>query len=180
VSEWVITVIVNEANLKARCLLLTRFIEIAQYCFKFANYNTVYQIISALSTSSVSRLKNTWQHLSEESKEIFANLSKQLSSSNNFGFYRQMLLKQMFPCCPYLGVVLSDLTFIDEGNKNYLDEEKKMVNWVHFSFFILFIFCYLSRKNSRIVIIRYTKIKIKIKIKIIKNITKIINKNIKI
>src|SRR5690349_3020019 len=45
------------------------------------------------------------------------------SNKGNFKFYKEKLSLCNQPCCPYLGIYLSSLTFIEEGNHNYLENE---------------------------------------------------------
>jgi hypothetical protein len=40
-------------------------------------------------------------------------------SQRNFAEYRQRLKTTIAPCLPFLGVYLTDLTFIDDGNSDY-------------------------------------------------------------
>lgn len=44
------------------------------------------------------------------------------SRDNNFKIFRDSLRTVSPPSIPFLGLYLSDLTFIEEGNSNYLDE----------------------------------------------------------
>ena len=43
-----------------------------------------------------------------------------MSSTQNFKAYRELLHNTDKVCVPYLGIYLTDLTFIEEGNKNVI------------------------------------------------------------
>jgi len=43
-----------------------------------------------------------------------------MSYQKNFGNYRDALKMASPPCIPFLGLYLTDLTFIEDGNKNHL------------------------------------------------------------
>lgn len=44
-----------------------------------------------------------------------------MSSQSSFKLYRERLHSSTPPCIPYIGVYLSDLVFIDEGNPDTVD-----------------------------------------------------------
>eukprot|EP00008_Paramoeba_atlantica_P000975 CAMPEP_0201504996 /NCGR_PEP_ID=MMETSP0151_2-20130828/85518_1 /ASSEMBLY_ACC=CAM_ASM_000257 /TAXON_ID=200890 /ORGANISM="Paramoeba atlantica, Strain 621/1 / CCAP 1560/9" /LENGTH=133 /DNA_ID=CAMNT_0047898811 /DNA_START=1940 /DNA_END=2338 /DNA_ORIENTATION=- len=52
-----------------------------------------------------------------------------MSHQSNYASYRAYLKGSTPPCVPYLGVVLSDLTFIDDGNKDYDGELLNLQKW---------------------------------------------------
>ncbi len=43
-----------------------------------------------------------------------------LSVNKSYKNYREMLSQRQPPCVPYFGVLLTDLTFVDEGNPDKL------------------------------------------------------------
>jgi hypothetical protein len=60
--------------------------------------------------------------LSEEHTLKYENLRKIFSSEKNFQNYRQtMAEKNDLPRLPYLGVFLTDLTFIDDSNRTFIN-----------------------------------------------------------
>ncbi|XP_065192752.1 rap guanine nucleotide exchange factor 1-like [Sycon ciliatum] len=59
---------------------------------------------------------------SEEPRKIIDNM-------NGFKNYRDGLAASGSPCIPYLGLYLQDLTFINIGNTNMLDDNKDCVNF---------------------------------------------------
>lgn len=73
-------------------------------------------IRSALDSASIIRLKKTWDHLSLKYKVIWETIQKATDSQRNFAEYRQRLKKANAPCLPFLGIYLTDMTFIDDGN----------------------------------------------------------------
>jgi hypothetical protein len=60
------------------------------------------------------QLKKAYSLLYNEIVEFFSML-------NNYKSYRRMLRVQTAPCVPFIGVFVSDLTFLDEGNQNDCD-----------------------------------------------------------
>jgi len=72
-----------------------------------------------LSTSSIGRLKKTWNALEDSERKIYEEYEQLMSPGSSFGRYREHLRQVNPPCIPFLAVYLSDLTFIDEGNPNF-------------------------------------------------------------
>lgn len=132
VSRWVSTQILMQPDLKQRAITLNRVICIAQHCYEYNNFNGVMEIIASLHNSSIHRLYNTWDMLPQKSWDMFENLSLLMNSNageGNFHLYRNALRKIIPPLVPYLGVYLTDLIFLNDGNKDFADEAKKMVNF---------------------------------------------------
>lgn len=73
-------------------------------------------IRSALDSTSIIRLKKTWEYVSGKYKSMWEPIYRATDSQRNFGEYRQRLKVTVAPCLPFLGVYLTDMTFIDDGN----------------------------------------------------------------
>ncbi|ANB15313.1 Ras family guanine nucleotide exchange factor CDC25 [Sugiyamaella lignohabitans] len=101
---------------KSRRNLLKQWIKIAEKCFELRNFNSLLSIISALQSVNIMRLKRIWELLPLKYNTSFQNLKKLLIPDKNFAYYRSKLKDQSPPCIPYLGLYLSDLIFIEEGN----------------------------------------------------------------
>ncbi|KAM3958384.1 LOW QUALITY PROTEIN: ras-specific guanine nucleotide-releasing factor 1 [Aphomia sociella] len=83
------------------------------------NFNGVLQIYAALSNTSIFRLKKTWEKVSSHSKSVVEKLQAVATSEGRFRVMRDELHRSDPPCIPYLGMYLSDLSFIEEGTPNY-------------------------------------------------------------
>ncbi len=73
-------------------------------------------IRSALGSTSINRLKKTWEYVSVKYKSMWEPIHRATDSQRNFAEYRQRLKSTVAPCLPFLGVYLTDMTFIDDGN----------------------------------------------------------------
>ncbi|EFA85873.1 Ras guanine nucleotide exchange factor [Heterostelium album PN500] len=131
VSNWVATEIVRTEKLKERVSVVKRFIIIAQKCRDIGNFNGCMEILSGLQNASVYRLSKTWEKI--ESKPLLKNIYDELlvlmAQKNNFKDYRAALHSVHPPCIPYLGVYLTDLTFIEDGTKNTLNNCDDIINF---------------------------------------------------
>ena len=79
--------------------------------------------MGGLAMSAVTRLKKTWSYLSRKfvkTKDDFDRLSDMVSPKQQYAVYRKTLKSFVGPCIPFLGVFLTDLTFIEIGNSDYL------------------------------------------------------------
>ena len=66
----------------------------------------------------VTRLKRTWEIVSVRTKARLEELRAIVDVSRNYAILRQRLANHVAPCIPFVGMYLTDLTFIDVGNKN--------------------------------------------------------------
>lgn len=56
-------------------------------------------------------------------------MSKAVDPDKNFTAYRDQLARLNPPSVPFLGVYLTFLTFIEDGNPNFLSGERKLINF---------------------------------------------------
>ena len=85
------------------------------------NYNSVMAFFAAFSTAAVSRLKWTMGLLSKRAQEGLQEIERFMSNEMNYRTYRAAVAQAQSACVPYLGVHLSDLIFIEEGNPKYVE-----------------------------------------------------------
>lgn len=126
VSGWVCSEIINTSDLQLRIDRTVQLIDVAMHFFTMNNFNGLMAVLAGLHSSSVHRLKRTWAGMPEKVKEDFEFLTQFMSSAKNYSQYREHLQKAQLPVLPYLGVCLSDLTFIEEGNP---DEISNLINF---------------------------------------------------
>ncbi|KAJ9125106.1 hypothetical protein QFC22_000059 [Naganishia vaughanmartiniae] len=77
-------------------------------------------IMAGLNSTPVRRLQRTRSFLSPKTVALLDDLDKTLDSGKNFAGYRERLKRVDPPCIPFLGVYLTFLTFIEDGNANFL------------------------------------------------------------
>lgn len=119
VVNWVISEILLTKRLAERICVVSRFIHIAFLCREMQNFATLMQIVLALSSSHVSRLKETWQHILPQDKKILGELEQIVVPLKNFHNLRQefVSIDPEKGCIPFVGLSLSDLTFNNERLK---------------------------------------------------------------
>lgn len=79
------------------------------------------EILAGLNMVVVSRLKESWSHLSQRYLDVFDELNSLMDHKNNYATYRRRLVAdisnhnwEQSPVIPYLGVFLRDLKFCME------------------------------------------------------------------
>ncbi|XP_052797234.1 ras-specific guanine nucleotide-releasing factor 2-like isoform X2 [Mya arenaria] len=122
VSRLVVTEIVSRQILQDRVACIEKWAAIADICRCMHNYNGVLQICAAFVNSSVYRLKKTWEKLSKQTKQMIERLQTLVSSDGRFKNMRDALHRCDPPCIPYLGMYLTDLSFIEEGTPDRTED----------------------------------------------------------
>ncbi len=56
-------------------------------------------------------------------------MNKLMNSNRNFNEYRDMMRLVTAPCVPFFGVYLTDLTFVENGNPDFLQGDSQMINF---------------------------------------------------
>ena len=125
-SRWFAEEVLQVADLDERTRTLERCIDVAACCQELQNYNAVNEIISSFNSSAVHRLHKTWKGLSTAHMKKVAELFALMSNKNSFHALRQILHSTHPPLIPFLGVYLTDLTFIEEGNPTMRGD---LINW---------------------------------------------------
>ena len=122
-SNWVGTEIVKREKLEDRVEIIEKVIELGNHCKELNNFNALFSVISGLNLASIFRLKQTWAAVSAEKKAQYDELNKYISRDFNFRAIRTALKNVKPPCIPYIGLYLTDLTFIEEGNPKYINNK---------------------------------------------------------
>eukprot|EP01103_Thecamoeba_quadrilineata_P004421 TRINITY_DN1414_c0_g1_i1.p1 TRINITY_DN1414_c0_g1~~TRINITY_DN1414_c0_g1_i1.p1 ORF type:complete len:890 (+),score=209.18 TRINITY_DN1414_c0_g1_i1:382-2670(+) len=123
ISIWPTTEVVKLANIRKRVAVIEFFIQTALECLNLQNFNGVMEIITGLSVVPVCRLKSTWEKISGAAKKTFTELEELLSSHKSFKNLREASRKAQRPCVHYIGLYLSDLVFLEDGNPDLIEPE---------------------------------------------------------
>lgn len=127
-SNAVSSMLVTTPKLKLRKKLIEKLIRIASFLMEINSFDMVMAIISGFQNAAAHRLKFSFEAVSKKTTETLEQINTLFSSQNSYKAYREMLNKVAPPAIPFLGVYLSDLTFIDEGNPKLIGEHK-LVNF---------------------------------------------------
>lgn len=129
ISLWVVTLILEATSEDDRLKRLKYWLSVTEFLKKYNNFNALMEIISGLGNTSVFRLKYLWSNVSQSTLDHFRECQTLMSREKNFAAFREHLSSINPPAIPYLGVYLTDLTFIGDGNKDFLDAEKRIIHF---------------------------------------------------
>jgi hypothetical protein len=101
---------------KKRAVVIKQWSKVAKCCLDLSNYDSLMAIMCSLNSSVVQRLKRTWELVSKNTKARLDELNQVVDFSRNHASLRSRLEKPVAPCLPFLGIYLTDLTFVDAGN----------------------------------------------------------------
>jgi hypothetical protein len=102
---------------KKRAVVIKQWVKICMKCLELANYDSLMAIVCSLNSSMVLRLKKTWDLVSAKTKARLDELKTVVEVSKNYAILRQRLQNHVAPCIPFVGIYLTDLTFVDVGNQ---------------------------------------------------------------
>lgn len=102
---------------KKRATIVKQWVKIASKCLQLENYDSLMAIICSLNSSTILRLKRTWDQISSKTKAKLEMLKEVVEVSRNYAALRQRLQNTIPPCIPFVGTYLTDLTFVDVGNQ---------------------------------------------------------------
>ena len=115
-TNLVVDSILQYDEVKKRAVVIKQWIKIASQCSSLSNFDALMAITCALTNTSVKRLKMTWDVVPTKRKEVLKSLQTTVDFNQNFKVLRAQLHDQVPPCLPFLGMFLTDLTFVDVGN----------------------------------------------------------------
>ena len=114
-TNWVAQMILTQADVKRRVVVIKHFVAIADKCRGLNNFSCLTSIISALGSAPITRLGRTWAQVNARTTHTLESMRTLMGSTRNFLAYRDALKSATPPCIPFLGIYLTDLTFIEDG-----------------------------------------------------------------
>jgi hypothetical protein len=115
-SNLVTETILQYEDVKKRAAIIKHWIKIAHKCLELNNYDSLMAIICSLNSSTIVRLKRTWDIVSKKRKDMLKGLQATVEPDKNYAILRRRLHDHVPPCLPFVGTYLTDLTFVDAGN----------------------------------------------------------------
>ncbi|KKA28732.1 hypothetical protein TD95_004418 [Thielaviopsis punctulata] len=116
-SNFVAENILGYTEVKKRAAAIKQWIKIAQALYELNNYDGLMAIICRLNSSTITRLRRTWDIISPKRREMLTTLQAVVEPAHNHKALRSRLVGHVPPCLPFLGMYLTDLTFVDIGNQ---------------------------------------------------------------
>ncbi|PWN45489.1 ras GEF [Ceraceosorus guamensis] len=133
ITGWISECILNEGDARKRTQLVKFFIKLGDRCLALSNFNTLMAIQCALNSSTIARLKRTWDGLTAKYHVMMEEQRRTVEHTRNFAGYRARLRATAAPALPFVGLFLTDLTFCHEGNPatrpSPQDPQKRLLNF---------------------------------------------------
>ena len=123
VANMVASALVSTEALATRALLLAHFLHVALELRRMSNFNSLMAILAALGSAAVHRLKHTRARTGPKVSGLWDVLTALMAHDGSYHAYRTALTaaRRAPPFVPYLGIHLTDLTFLGDGNKDLVD-----------------------------------------------------------
>jgi RasGEF domain/RasGEF N-terminal motif len=118
VAFWAASFIVAQRTQAERVAVWHHLIGVAEQLRALRNYHTLMALMVGLNTVAVQRLKQTKAALSAERAAAIDDIEALMAPDHSFKRYRAQLNTRKRPALPYIGVYLTDLTYIQDGNQD--------------------------------------------------------------
>jgi son of sevenless len=118
-SSFVSFNIVNNQNIKKRAKVIEYFIKLTIEFLNIRNFNAIFEIMSGLNNSSIFRLKKSWALVPLNLSQKFEEMLNLIDTKGNFNNLRIEQSVKKSQVLPYLGIFLTDLTFIGFFHFNF-------------------------------------------------------------
>jgi hypothetical protein len=117
ISYWAASLVLWQDKVTERAKVYAKFTQVLDALLKLRNFNSLMGVLAGLNMSSVHRLKHTVAEAGEKAATSKSDAEQLLAPQNNFRQYRAAVHRGgSGELVPYLGVYLTDLTFIEDGN----------------------------------------------------------------
>jgi hypothetical protein len=124
-SMWAATKVVTETKVQGRKKVVLRLVSLMEQLAQLLNFNSLLAILSGLDNAAVHRLRLTLDAADTKMEKAMSTMEKYRKlMERNFRGYRTIINEVRPPLVPYLGVHLSDLTFIHMGNPDLVEDPR--------------------------------------------------------
>ncbi|KAJ6243994.1 ras guanine nucleotide exchange factor a [Anaeramoeba flamelloides] len=120
-SNYIATQIVHPEKAKDRAKMYARFLKIGKAFIDMNNFDSLMSTIAGYTNSAVKRLKLTIAEVPKNVTKYLIEFKSILKHNQGYKEYRERLDKTEPPLVPYLGVFLTDITFISSGSPSTID-----------------------------------------------------------
>ncbi|KAF9184151.1 hypothetical protein BGZ51_003515 [Haplosporangium sp. Z 767] len=128
-ANWINEILLNEKEVKKRVAIIRHVVSIAERLRQLNNFSMLSATTAALAQSPVHRLKRTWELVPSKTVASYTALQAVTAPAKNWGDYRQELHSANPPCVPFVGVYLTDLVMIQDGNPDTLKGTDHHINF---------------------------------------------------
>ncbi|KAF9423163.1 hypothetical protein BGZ94_008390 [Podila epigama] len=128
-ANWINELVLSEKELKKRVLVIRHLVMIAEKLSQLNNFSMLSATMAALSQSPIHRLKRTWEQVPMRTMTSFMDMQQMMGVAKNWAEYRDVLHNVNPPCVPFVGMYLTDLVMIQDGNADFLKKTTHLINF---------------------------------------------------
>ncbi|KAF9402310.1 hypothetical protein BGX21_010595, partial [Mortierella sp. AD011] len=128
-ANWINELVLTEKEIKKRVLVIRHLVLIAEKLRQLNNFSMLSATMAALSQSPIHRLKRTWEQVPTRTMTTFMELQTTMAVAKNWAEYREELHNANPPCVPFVGMYLTDLVMIQDGNQDFLKKSNNLINF---------------------------------------------------
>ncbi|KAG0227311.1 hypothetical protein BGX31_007033 [Mortierella sp. GBA43] len=128
-SNWINEIVLSEKETKKRANIIKYLVVLAEKLRGLNNFSMLSATTAALFQSPIHRLKRTWDLVPAKTMNSLHLLQSLTSSAKNWADYRAELHSVNPPCVPFVGVYLTDLVMIEDGNPDFLRKTENHINF---------------------------------------------------
>jgi len=132
VSFWAATMILIARDVEHRRSTVEFLVKVMDLCMVCKNFNTAYAILLGLRLRAISRLSVTLAMVSDECQCRITKMCDLFSHQGSHKNYRDAILSYTAPAIPYLGLLLRDITYANDGSPDFLGSEEQLVNFTKY------------------------------------------------
>lgn len=114
---WFSFLILEPQDAAGRAQVIKHLIKVATYLLDLRSFSALLAISASLESVHVHRLTRSWEQVSKQQLHDYVTYIKPVCTpASNYQAMRDLIDTLNPPLVPYIGVYLSDLTFIQDGN----------------------------------------------------------------
>jgi hypothetical protein len=119
IPGWLWKEILSYHDVETRAEAIRRTILISLHLYQLKNFNGLMEFLAALNSTCITRLRKTWQLIEPGLIQAADDLCA--FTFKNYSVFRRELQIRSPPLIPFIGMFLTDLTFLEDGNPNFVD-----------------------------------------------------------
>ena len=112
-------------SLHEQCLLINKFIEVAQHLLTLYNFHSFFAVVTALeSTMPMPSTSHAWRHVSKKTLKTFAKLRAVVKFDGNMKAYRKIAgsVHRKTAILPLLPVICKDMRFLADATRSHIND----------------------------------------------------------
>lgn len=127
-TYYFILIIILQKDNNEKVKIMLKFLEIAEKCAKYQNFQSLLTVCNALSHLLVLRFKKAWEKLPQASKKLDEKLNDLVCFNRNYKKLRKTIKECKPPFIPCLNIILRDINQLDGDHEWVFLKDKEFVN----------------------------------------------------